>query len=114
MKVTNVFISINARDFVAQTAWWTMLIGRDPDSRPMKSCREWNLAPSVLFQVLDSPEKARVAVSCRIENLDWEIDRLRQAGVDVPPPVKVDGFDDLRLTTFTDPENNTVNLLEGS
>lgn len=113
MNVKDIFLSINARDFDAQTAWWTTLIGRDHDREPMPSCREWDLAPSVLFQVLDSPENSPTDVSLRIDSLDAEIVRLRKVGVDVPDPEKVDGFDTLRWSAFTDPEGNKVNLLEG-
>ncbi len=114
MNVTDIFVSINARDFDAQTAWWTTLIGRDPDRKPMPSCREWDLAPAVLFQVLDSPDNGPTDVSLRIDNLAAEIARLRKANIDVPDPEKVEGFDTLRLSAFTDPEGNKVNLLEGA
>ena len=114
MKVKDIFLSVNARNFDAQTAWWTTFIGRDPDRHPMPSCREWDLAPAVLFQVLVAPEDAHTAVSLRIEDMDGEIARLRKAAVDVPGPVSVDGFDTLRWSAFTDPEGNKVNLLEGT
>lgn len=114
MRVDHVFLSLHARDVDAQTAWWTTLIGRAPDRQPMPSCREWDLAPSVLFQVLDDPGQDRTAVSLRIDGLDGEISRLRGAGVEIPDPQAVDGFDSLRRTAFSDPEGNAVNLLEGS
>ena len=114
MNVSDVFLSINARDFDAQVAWWTTLLGRDPDRRPMPSCREWDIARVVLFQVLDSPDDARVTVSLRIEELASEIERLRRRGLDVPDPRRIEGFDSLRLSAFADPEGNTVNLLEGA
>lgn len=114
MNVKNIFLSINARAFETQIAWWTTLIGRDPDREPMPSCREWDLAPSVLFQVLDSPDGDRTTVSLRIDNLDAEIARLRKAGNNLPDPQKVEGFETLRLSAFADPEDNEVNLLEGA
>lgn len=113
MKIKDIFVSINARDFDAQTAWWTTLIGREPDRHPMLSCREWDLAPSVLFQVLNSPENGPTTVSLRIIDMDTEIARLRKVGVDVPDPQDIDGFDTLRLSAFSDPEGNKVNLLDG-
>lgn len=114
MKVDHVFLSLNAADFAAQTDWWAKLIGRRPDREPMPSCREWDLAPSVLFQVLDDPKADRTAVSLRIDNLDAEIARLREAGIEVPDPQEVEGFDSLRWAAFPDPEGNSVNLLEGA
>ena len=113
MKVKDIFLSINARDFEPQISWWTTFNGRKPDRHPMPSCREWDLAPSVLFQVLDAQKDAPTAVSIRIDDLDAEIERLRNAGITVPDPVNVDGFDTLRWAAFTDPEGNKVSLLEG-
>ncbi|WP_138932856.1 VOC family protein [Roseovarius arcticus] len=113
MRVTDIFLSINARDFEAQTNWWTTLLGRGPDQSPMPNCREWELAPSVLFQVLNAPEGERAAVSLRIVGLTDEIERLRKAGIAVPDPQKVEGFDTLRWAALADPEGNDLNLLEG-
>lgn len=114
MKVIDIFLSINARDFEAQTAWWATLIGRGPDRNPMPSCKEWDLAPSVRFQVLDSPANGPTTISLRIDNLAAEVGRLRKADLDVPDPQKVEGFETLRWSAFTDPEGNKVNLLEGA
>ncbi len=114
MKVNNIFLSINARDFDAQATWWTTLLGRGPARHPMPSCQEWDLAPSVLFQVLDAPDGERTTVSLRIVKLNAEIERLLIAGIEVPEPAKVEGFDNLRWSAFTDPEGNQVNLLEGA
>ncbi|WP_324752033.1 VOC family protein [Roseovarius sp. Pro17] len=114
MNIQDIFLSINARNFDAQTAWWTIFIGRAPDRKPMPSCQEWDLTPSVLFQVLDSPDNGPTDVSLRIDDMDKEIARLRKVGVDVPDPQDVEGFDTLRWSAFTDPEGNKVNLLEGS
>jgi len=43
-----------------------------------------------------------------------EVVRLRKADLDVPDPQKVEGFETLRWSAFTDPEGNKVNLLEGA
>ena len=114
MKINHIFVSINARDFSAQSDWWAMLIRRSWDQEPMPSCHEWNLTDDVLFQVLDSDkgfDKTRVTL--HVPNLDAEIDRLQKADIDVPEPVKVEGFKSLRYVEFTDPEGNTVGLLDG-
>jgi len=113
MQVRTIFLSLSARNFDGQARWWADVLGRPHDREPMPTCREWDLADGVLFQVLDQPREARVDVSLRISGLDAEIARLRRAGVDIPDPVKVEGFGTLRLVQFSDPEGNRVNLLEG-
>lgn len=115
MKINHVFISINARDFSAQSDWWTRFIGRSWDQEPMPSCHEWNLADDVLFQVLDSEDNhGSTTVTLHVSNLDAEISRLKSVGIDVPEPVKVEGFETLRYAQLADPEGNTVGLLDGS
>ncbi|MCZ4262695.1 hypothetical protein O4G76_17805 [Limimaricola sp. G21655-S1] len=115
MKVENIFLSINAADFDAQSKWWAKLIGRAWDREPMPSCHEWDLREGVFFQVLDSPRGAgESTVTMRVADLDPEITRLSAAGIEVPEPVKVEGFNSLRYAEFADPEGNTVGLLDGS
>ena len=114
MQIANVFVSIGVTDHTAGCAWWSTLIGREPDRRPMPSCCEWDLADTVLFQVLDNPKQGAVdIVSIRVGNLDSEIARLRGEGFTIDEPAKVPGFATLRIATFTDPDGNTVNLLGG-
>jgi predicted enzyme related to lactoylglutathione lyase len=115
MHMDTIFISINAADHAAQTAWWTKLLGRTFDRIPVPSCREWDLREGVLFQVLDnSSERTRVAVSLRVADLDANIERLRAAGVAVGNPQPVEGFATLRFVSVRDPEGNTLGLLDGA
>ncbi len=113
MKVSNVFVSINAKDFPLQSQWWSNLIGRKWDREPMPSCHEWDLRDGVLFQVLDNPDGKRATVTMRVEDIDKEITRLCETGIEVPEPTKIEGFDSLRYAEFSDPERNTVGLLDG-
>lgn len=114
MKVDHVFVSIGAADFAAQSDWWRRLIGRHWDREPMPSCHEWSLTDDVLFQVLDSDEgRGGATVTLRVPDLDAEIARLKDAGIAVPEPVTVEGFETLRYAQFADPEGNAVGLLDG-
>ena len=79
----------------------------------MRSCHEWDLREGVWFQVLDNAEGEPVTVTLHVADVDAEIARLRKAGIKIPDPVKVEGFDTLRYAEFDDPEGNTVGLLDG-
>lgn len=114
MKIDDIFLSVNAKDFAAQSDWWARFLGRHWDREPMPSCHEWDLAPGVLFQVLDNPKSDTIPVTLRVPDLDKERERLSAQGIDVPDPVKVDGFDTLRFAQFQDPEGNIVGLLDGA
>ncbi|WP_343346451.1 hypothetical protein WJT74_02490 [Sphingomicrobium sp. XHP0239] len=114
MNVANVFVSLGATDHAAGCDWWSTVLGRGPDRRPVPGCCEWDLAGSVLFQVLDNPEQGAVdIVSLRIEDLDGAIARPRSEGLAVGDPEKVPGFDTLRIATLANPDDNTLNLLGG-
>jgi len=114
LQVANVFVSIGVADHPAGCAWWSTVLGREPDLFPMPSCCEWNLSDTVLFQVLDNPKQGAVdIVSLRLDNVDAEIARLLGEGLPIGDPKKVPGFDTLRIATLTDPDGNTLNLLGG-
>ncbi len=115
MKVENVFVSVNAADFIGTSHCYARLLERTWDREPIPACLEWDLAGSVLFQVLDNPEGAGSAtLILRIEDLDRKIEQLRVNEIDVPSPDPVEGFDTLRFCQFSDPEGITVGLLEGA
>ncbi|WP_127145740.1 VOC family protein [Pelagibacterium montanilacus] len=115
MDVHSIFLSINARDFAAQSDWWRRCIGRNWDREPMPSCHEWDLRDGVLFQVLDAPDaQDQTTITLLVPDLDAERARLAQSGIEVPDPSAIEGFDTLRYTEFFDPEGNTIGLLDGS
>ena len=115
MKVNNVFLSVNAKDFSRVSNWWSTLLERKWDREPMPSCHEWDLAGCVFFQVLDNSEASgTTTVTLHVADLGDQVNRLRRNGVEVPDPIKVEGFETLRYCHFNDPEGNEVGMLEGA
>ncbi len=115
MDVNSILLSINARDFYAQSKSWASYIGRQHDRAPMPSCHEWDLTADVLFQVLDSGDgRAPTTVTIHVPDLDSAIQRLAKVKIVVPAPVDVMGFKSLRYAEFYDPEGNKVGLLDGN
>ena len=115
MKIHKIFVSINAIDFGTMSDWWSTLLDRSWDREPMPSCHEWDLTPSVLFQVLDNPEggEDKATVTLHVTDLDAERARLISQGIVIPGPEKVEGFTTLRYLSFEDPEGNRVGMLDG-
>lgn len=114
MGVANVFVSIGVADHPAGCAWWSTILGREPDRFSMPSCCEWNLADTVLFQGLDKPSHGVInIVTLRLDDLNAEITRLRGEGLPIGDTAKVPGFDTFRIAALTDPDGNTLNLLGG-
>lgn len=50
MDVANVFVPLEVKDHAAGCDWWSGVLGRRPDRRPMPSCCEWDLTDSVLLE----------------------------------------------------------------
>ena len=113
MDIGKVFLSINATDFSTQSEGWSRLLEREWDRQPRPSCHEWDLTDSVLFQVLDNAVGGKIVVTVKVTEMDSQITRLRNLGLDVPEPTKVEGFNTLRYCRFHDPEGNEVGILEG-
>jgi hypothetical protein len=114
MDVANIFASIGVSDHAIGCDWWSTVLGRGPNRRPMPSCCEWDLTDRVLFQVLNNPKQGAVdVVSLRLDDLDAGIARLRGEGFSIDDPQKVPGFDTLRIAPIADPDGNTLNLLAG-
>ena len=77
MRLYDVFLSIHAEDFAAQSDWWARFLGRQWDRAPMPSCHEWSLTGDILFQVLDSSDGyGGATVTLHVADLDAEIARL--------------------------------------
>ena len=53
-------------------------------------------------------------ITLHVSDLSSKTKQLSQAGIDVPEPVKVEGFDTLLYTEFVNPEGKTVGLLDGT
>ena len=114
MEVTNVFVSTGVADHAAGCDWWSTLLGREPDRRPVASCFERDLTDSVLFQVRDNLKPGSVdTVSLRVEDLDAGIARLRGEGLAISDPEMVPGFATLRIANLADRDGNTINRLGG-
>ncbi|WP_370159301.1 VOC family protein [Limimaricola soesokkakensis] len=114
MNVSVIYLSINAANFDAQSDWWIRLVGRHWDREPMPSCREWDLRDGVLLQVLDSPEGAgSTTVTLHVADLEAERARLAKLRIEVPQPVRIEGFETLRYAEISDPEGNQVGFLDG-
>lgn len=114
LQVDRVFLTVKAASHAPLVDWWAKAIGRPFDRTPLPSCREWDLTPTVLFQVIDGADTGgKVDVSLHIEDIESECQRLRAMGIDMPEPELVPGFDNLHWTTVRDPEGNVLNLLAG-
>ena len=110
--ITTTFVTRYVADHAAGEAWYADFFGRPCDRSPMPNCREWQLTESVVFQVIQLPERAG-ELSCGfvVDDLDGAVARLEADGITQSDAFDVQGFDGLRYCEFTDPEGVTTGLL---
>ena len=114
MDTTTVFITRYVADHEAAIDYYASVFGREPDARPVPNCREWVLAPGVLFQVIADEHPVGVSYAFGVHDVEVEARRMTAAGVPVGEPWRVPGFDTLRYAELTDPEGVTLGILDGA
>lgn len=111
MQPTTIFITRYVDDHAAGIDFYRTLFGREPDAAPVPDCREWELQPGVLFQVIRADHPRGVSFAFGVDDLGAERDRLTDAGVAVGEPWPVGGFDGLCYAEVMDPEGGATGLL---
>ena len=83
MALTNVLAFIAVRDIDAGIRWYKMLLGRAPDTQPMKGLAEWQFEAGGWLQVNENKQLAgRSSVTLVETDLDDRIKQLKKAGIE--------------------------------
>lgn len=89
--------------------WYTSVLDRAPDSRPMPGLLEWQIGEGAGLQVWSEPERAgRSTALLHDSDIDETARRLRDAGITDADPQPGGGT---RLVSLEDPDGNRVVLL---
>lgn len=111
MTFSHVLAVAPVRDIETAVDWYTRLMGRQPDTRPMPGLADWHVAPGGWVQVFVSPEHAgSTLLNLAVENLDATLAQLADRdihGADIQP-----GAQNVRFTAVHDPAGNRVTLIE--
>ncbi|GAB2622445.1 VOC family protein [Pseudactinotalea suaedae] len=88
--------------------WYTRLLGRGPDARPMPGLLEWRLGEGFGMQVWSEPDRAGDSCAVlEIVDLDATAARLTAAGLEHDGPQPGGGA---RILQLTDPDGNRIVL----
>ena len=91
--------------------WYTRLLGRGPDARPMAGLIEWHLGDSYGLQVWSEPDRAgRSSVVLEETDLDGAAAHATEVGIAHDGPRPGGGA---RVLQLADPDGNRV-VLTGS
>jgi glyoxylase I family protein len=99
-------------DLQASDRWYATLFGRPADNNPMPTLVEWQVLPGAWVQVFADPERAGSALlNFAVDDLETQIAELSERGM--RPGEITDANKGVRLSTFTDPDGNTIRLIGG-
>jgi glyoxylase I family protein len=112
MPVNRVLAGIAVADVDAALPWYELLFGRPADELPMEGLAEWHVPSGGAVQLVASVERAgRSLLTLDFEDLERELAAMRDRGLD-PGPLDDTTSDKVLIATTTDPEGNTITLVE--
>ena len=83
MAIKNALASVAVKDLNASVAWYTKLLGKPPDSRPMPEVAEWKFERGGWLQVYQLPDRAGSgSFTLAVTNIDEQAAQLTKLGID--------------------------------
>ena len=77
MTIIQLSAEVMVSDHEAAVVWYTRVLGRGPDRRPMDGLAEWQLTDTGSLQVFAEPSKAgKSGVTIEVDDLDAHVDGL--------------------------------------
>lgn len=108
MKLQKVYASLLTADLAAAETWYTKLLGRGPDHRPMDTLLHWELFDQGGLMLSSSEEIAGRGVAFfYVEDVMAERRRLQGLGIELGDDIEGDYS---TLAQVRDPDGNLVTL----
>lgn len=108
MNLQKTYTSMLTADLAVAEAWYTKLLGRGADHRPMDTLVQWELFDQGGLMLSSSEEIAgRGALFLYVDDLAAERDRLRGAGIRLGDDLPGDYS---TLAQVRDPDGNLITL----
>jgi catechol 2,3-dioxygenase-like lactoylglutathione lyase family enzyme len=108
MKLRKIYASLLTADLAAAEAWYTNLLGRGPDNRPMDTLVQWELFDHAALALSPDDEIAgKGAVFLYVDDVAAERRRLQGLGIALGDDIKGDYS---TLAQVRDPDGNLITL----
>jgi predicted enzyme related to lactoylglutathione lyase len=110
MKIRGIFAVACVADMERSVGWYSRLIGRPPDDRPMEGLVQWRTSDSAGLQlVLDGEKAGSSLVTLVTPEMDAARERLAAASLQLEPDIQGDfGI----IAQISDPDGNRLTLAE--
>lgn len=106
----NVLAFAAVRDIERSVRWYTMLLGRGPDKRPMTGLAEWKFEAGGWLQVNQSKLAGRGSITLVETDINERLGQLKKAGID---PRSVTRGDKVSVIIISDPDGNQIVFAHG-
>ena len=108
MNLQKTYTSFLTADLAAAERWYTKLLGRGPDNRPMKTLVQWELSDDVGLALSSSDEIAgRGGMFFYVDDVAAERRRLQGLGIALGKDIQGDYS---TLAQVRDPDGNLLTL----
>ena len=110
MTINNALASVAVKDFEKATQWYERLLGRAPDSKPIRGVAEWKFPAGGGLQVYEGPQRAG-GCSCTlaVADLNAESDRVKSLGIHAKERISLPTVDTIMIQ---DPDGNSIAFAE--
>lgn len=110
MDIQGLFAVAHVSDIEKSTSWYSDLIGRSPDDRPMDGLVQWrDLGGAGLQLVWDAERSGTSAITIVTPTMSRARAALASVGIDLEPDVQGDfGI----IAQISDPDGNRITLAE--
>jgi len=108
MKLQKIYTALFTTDLAAAEGWYTKLLGRGPDHRPMESLVQWELFGQGGLMLSSSGEIAGKGVMFLYVD-DLAAERRRLEGQGISPSNDIPG-DYSTMAQLRDPDGNLITL----
>ena len=108
MNLQKIYTALLTADLAAAEAWYTKLLGRGPDNRPMNTLVQWKLFGQAGLMVSTSEEIAGKGVAfLYVDDIAAERERLKGLGIVLGNDIAGDYS---TLAQVRDPDGNLLTL----
>jgi catechol 2,3-dioxygenase-like lactoylglutathione lyase family enzyme len=107
MKLQKLYTILRVADMAAAEGWYTKLLGRGPDNRPMKTLLQWEFDQGSVGLSSDDLIARASAMFLIVADLAGERRRLKRVGIPLGDDLKGDYS---TLAQVRDPDGNLITL----
>lgn len=110
MTFKDIAAVVATNDFALGRAWYTRVLGREPDLEPIEKVAEWQITATAWLQLIEDAGRAgRSAVRIGVDDLDAQLEDLAEAGIAGGEPVVI--ADLVTVVDVADPDGNEVSFV---